>query len=561
MARIYPSNALDNWRLIRRQLPLGKQAEYETLEKLRDELPDSIVVYFGTTWSIRYGDRIHARETDFIVVNREGRCILVEQKMGALQETPKGLCKNYGSGSKDIPKQIHDSRDGLRDQFRKQHGNGKGINVDYLLYCPGHEVKYLNATGIDRQNIIDKRNKKTLFSVLKKRLKCEARKPTKHGQKVHRFLRQSLSLVPDVSTSRDLAEKRFSQLLGGSLEFVAGIRISPMRMHISGVAGSGKSHIAQYLLERSLREADKRILFVCFNNPLMELVSNQCDARIDVSTFHGLIHNFCSRDDVAIDYAPGQKSGKEWQRLLEEVIENVSESDAVYDVLIIDEGQDLGREAYEFIRLFGKDDCDIYWLEDRDQELGQASSGPIDIGDFVGITLKRNYRSPLSIASVINKFFPDRFSFGNETEGLGVDFVGYRNAEDQLRRVNDAVERAVKRGFEPSQIAIVSLSGQSSATLANEKTVAGIGLRRLVPGKYEGSKQVYTDGQIVFDTIRRYKGQQAPLVILTDVDFDPSKSFQKNALYCGMTRATLKLIVLYNERNEDCSRFIKASAH
>ena len=48
-----------------------------------------------------------------------------------------------------------------------------------------------------------------------------------------------------------------------------------------------------------------------------------------------------------------------------------------------------------------------------------------------------------------------------------------------------------------------------------------------------------------FDTVRRFKGQQAPAVIL--IDADPGNyglNTYQTLLYCGMTRATVRLDVV-----------------
>jgi superfamily I DNA and RNA helicase len=78
--------------------------------------------------------------------------------------------------------------------------------------------------------------------------------------------------------------------------------------------------------------------------------------------------------------------------------------------------------------------------------------------------------------------------------------------------------------------------------------LAGIGqfgkhaVRRFT-GEYDmNHEQIYTDGDLRFETIYRFKGQQAPAVILVDMDQNLESNEQKSAvLYCAMTRATVRL--------------------
>jgi len=62
-------------------------------------------------------------------------------------------------------------------------------------------------------------------------------------------------------------------------------------------------------------------------------------------------------------------------------------------------------------------------------------------------------------------------------------------------------------------------------------------------GEYEWfGTQVVSQGQILFDTVCRFKGQQEAAVILVDVD--PCETgFQQElqVLFCGMTRTTVRL--------------------
>lgn len=71
------------------------------------------------------------------------------------------------------------------------------------------------------------------------------------------------------------------------------------------------------------------------------------------------------------------------------------------------------------------------------------------------------------------------------------------------------------------------------------------------PGDYDlFGNQLYSQGQVLFDTVRRFKGQQAAAVILTDVDPRPDRLPQEvQILFCGMTRATVRLEILCNAAN------------
>jgi superfamily I DNA and RNA helicase len=70
-------------------------------------------------------------------------------------------------------------------------------------------------------------------------------------------------------------------------------------------------------------------------------------------------------------------------------------------------------------------------------------------------------------------------------------------------------------------------------------------LRRFT-GEYDRhGNQVLSAGRLTFESVHRFKGQEAPAVILVDVDAAPDSPERllrwQRVLYCGMTRATVRL--------------------
>lgn len=104
---------------------------------------------------------------------------------------------------------------------------------------------------------------------------------------------------------------------------------------------------------------------------------------------------------------------------------------------------------------------------------------------------------------------------------------------------------------------ILSCHGVDKSVFFETDSIGGIPLRR--PTKeYRDHRQVFTPGRIGYDSIYRYKGQQAPAVILVDVDPDPEKLEQaQRTLYCGMTRATVRLDLLADEANPENRKFFE----
>lgn len=70
-----------------------------------------------------------------------------------------------------------------------------------------------------------------------------------------------------------------------------------------------------------------------------------------------------------------------------------------------------------------------------------------------------------------------------------------------------------------------------------------------------------SDGEIYFESIYRFKGQEAKAVILCDIDPDPAWRMDwEKRLYCGMTRATMCLVLLARDSNPFSKRLIEAAS-
>ena len=206
----------------------------------------------------------------------------------------------------------------------------------------------------------------------------------------------------------------------------------------------------------------------------------------------------------------------------------------------MDEGQDFKADWYDILQLFLEDDATQLWLEDPLQNL--RGTDPIPLPEFVTYRETANFRTPTSIASFIKATLDTDFEQRNTLPGLGVGLYEYDKAVELQHILNSRVHELGKVGFKPEDIAIVSCCGMQSTALAEFHQVGKYKLRRFT-GEYNAqNEQIYTDGELNFDTIYRFKGQQAPAVILVDLDERLKiDDWGKGLLYCAMTRATVRL--------------------
>jgi DNA helicase IV len=170
---------------------------------------------------------------------------------------------------------------------------------------------------------------------------------------------------------------------------------------------------------------------------------------------------------------------------------------------------------------------------------------------------RANYRSPETIARYIQRVLPYDFVPSNPLPGLGVGVATYKVPEDQSKRVAAIVTDLVRTGFRHSDIVILSMRGLARATFAHEKRVGSFTLSRPT-GEYDLlGNQLLENGQLRFDTVYRFKGQQAPAIILTDVDPNPERlDHAERLLFTAMTRATVRLELILREGNSAAERLV-----
>ncbi len=524
--------------------------ELETLSCLQKQLCDDYTIFHGVHWSREYESWTHFGEIDFVILHKNGKVLFIEQKNGVLDEENGSLVKHYGRHSKDVVNQIHRSIDKVREKFTRTFGQGERFIVDYLIYCPDYRLKAIHAAGIDVNRVVDASRKEHLTDIIQSLLDGNGGLDVNY-QKIEAFFLQTFELTPDIHAHKEKLDKSFVRQSGALVNVLVNLEMQPFRLKITGTAGSGKSLVVQHFMEKQA-EQGKRILFLCFNRLLADkrkaIWQQQTNDNSVIQTFYGFCSDFLESQGMRLDY---QRMFEEptlfWQEVLEQVMALDIENDWLFDTLVIDEGQDFCEDWYEISKLFLKDNADILWLEDPQQRLN--SGQPVTLDQFVGYHCNINYRSSEKIARFILNTLPVQFEIGNLLPGLGVDVHPYSDEKKQPKIVSNIVQDLIQQGFAQEEICIVSCKGATKSVFNQEEKIANLPLCRFT-GRYDDNgQQITTSGKLRFESIHRFKGLESPAIILVDVDFETElNSYQQNLLFCGMTRATVKLDVVFNSR-------------
>jgi hypothetical protein len=526
------------------------ELELETLAALKKELSADYTVFHGVHWSRSRRGYTMFGEIDFVVVNRSGGVLLIEQKNGALEEGKDGLTKKYRDGAAKNPgDQVRRSLEKVRDKFSNIHGSARGLEIDYLVYCPDHKLKHINAAALDRERIVDASEKDKLAKRINQILGLGKADNEAWLERVEGFFRQTFEIVPDIHAFISAQEKSFTRLSGGLSDVLGNIEMAPLRLRVQGTAGCGKSQVARYFYEAAIADG-QRPLLVCYTRPLKERLGALLDGGGKVQTWNGICNEFLSKKGHKLDYEQMNKDPDFWRKTADLVIGEDVPDNWKFDLLIVDEGQDFEQDWLDILALFQKDERNVVWLEDADQNV--FNKKPVRLDGFVGYRSRENYRSPESIARFISKNLPFQFECANLLPGMGVGMLRYKNPEEQADLVGKAVSNLLTRGFSHDDIAVLTCRGVGSSTFSNLDKVGPHTLARFTGTYDKDGNQIWTKGKLRFESVYRFKGQQAPAIVLVDVD--PSKEEvrlerDQRVLFCGMTRATVRLELVMKEDN------------
>lgn len=343
------------------------------------------------------------------------------------------------------------------------------------------------------------------------------------------------------------------------------------RVVFKGPAGTGKTFIAMEAAKRAIEEG-RTVLFVCFNNLLGEWLHNQTAGYSDdpevlqCRTFHSLLI------DIAGEKPPVGAGSEYWKRDLParaiDRLLDVENSWAAFDMLIVDEAQDLLEEDYLDVfdlllkgglaggkwALFGDFERQaIYVSEGGEGAVRAIETLANRAPHHAKYPLRINCRNAEPIAETLAitcGLDPGYKRVLHDIEGSEVDPLFYSSAEGQEKQLAFAIED-LKQAFNEGEIMVLSMRN-------NEHSCAGKISAETFGIKLAPIREVRDIHTVPFSSIHAFKGLEAPAVIITDIDnLEDEKA--RALLYVGMSRARIRLFLLMNEKcRSNYSRILDA---
>ena len=362
--------------------------------------------------------------------------------------------------------------------------------------------------------------------------------------KVHAFLRNLIQLDTDVSALMGHARELVTRLSGGLAHWARRLDFEPFRLRVTGTAGSGKTQLA--LAEyRATLEAGRRPLYVCFNRPLADHFSRIAPAGGLACTYHQL----CDQRLRHAGETPDFTAPDAFEHLQKRAAELPVSAAFLFDTVIVDEGQDISPKWRDFIFRHARADARLLWLEDPLQNL--YGRPPTPLPGWVTLRAQSNYRSPRPILEFLRQLLPGDLDIeaASPIAADDIEFLDYTDTPGLFARVKEAIRLCYSAGFRKHDVAIVSYHGREQSRLLALDRLGQTSLRHFT-GDYDLFGQpVYSQGDLLVESVYRFKGQAALAIILAEIDFDVLDDQAVRKLFVGATRSSLKLILVLHEKS------------
>ncbi len=562
MAKLYPSYEL--FELESKITDATERFVYKTLMNL----PDSYEVIHS---SIFYPEHRDEGETDFIILHPNLGMMLIEIKGGEIEYRNKQWYRAGEKLRRDPITQVKEAMYFYRDKYSKVEQVKFNMPYTYCICFP-HTRRILGDLPIKKERIFLQEN---LFDI-EKTIKAAfaASKEIDTSTNFNNIIKVLKDKVFCVSGAKfiqenlgEWIEKYYEHaeiIFTEEQERILSIQAEEKRILTFGPAGSGKTIVAIEKAKRLISK-NKKVLFACFNMPLGEYIKYSLNTEKSPSTIAGHYHDIARRilaGETTLSSIP-HPNYKEFEclsnpdlyynetvpELLLQYSETILSNNEKYDALIIDEGQDFSDLWLLSLKALLKEgeDNEVYVFADEIQSIRKTESS-IQVkklykdvfGDIFATRLSDNLRNTEKIHELLEMLNPIGYKGKAKISGgKKIEFIKCSKLTDQRKGLENIITELLREGIKPEQIVILSPYSMSRSSLAGRKKIAGYNII---------SDHALQDSAIRYQTIQRFKGLEADVVLMIDIQYN-NPYLSTPLLYVGCSRAKYLLYIFHNYKS------------
>ena len=518
-------------------------------------------------------------EIDFVVIVPTEGIVCLEVKGGRVscQAGVWQTMNRHGNSAVLKKSPFLQARDGmfaLRNSLIRHFGGGVaesrcpiGCAVVFPdVTCPPLTPEFERSDVIDFDDLRNPISRSIVRVVLRRLREFQPREgdrlPTAlEANAIRRFLRPDFDMVVATCVSIGRTEARLLRLTEEQYARLDELEANPRCLY-EGAAGTGKTLLALEHARRAERSGAK-VLLVCFNRLLGEWLHQQTeDIDVTAGTWHAIARQLILTSSIAAEFVEQEREaleggnvgslfGELYPLYGEAALEEIG---APFDVLVMDEAQDLGdRHTLDFLNLAIRGGLAAgRWAIFGDftrQALYGDTVNPVGVlsqysEHFVRAKLTLNCRNTRRIAeetTILAGFEKPPFRLGEEA-GLPVEHRYWKTPSDLVLSLTRVLESLVKQKMPVDSIMLLSPRRLENSSLAGIDRISGFPLIDVS----RGMTTVRSDA-VRFSTIHSFKGLESQIVTIVDIDAVDGEQSQ-SLLYVAMSRARSLLILMINER-------------
>ncbi len=348
---------------------------------------------------------------------------------------------------------------------------------------------------------------------------------------LNRVMAPKLDLISVTELEADHHKKIFKRMIKEQIALLNYLEEQRSAV-ISGMAGTGKTVLARHKASKHA-ENGERVLFLCYNAMLRDfLQTNYNQENIDFMNIDSFGVRLCGDSFSATTLA---------DRLHKYSLDQ----DFPYQHIIIDEGQDFDPKKYgkvfEILKeLVCDEDIDgsFYLFYDKNQMVQSKTLPKYILDADCKLTLYRNCRNTENIAitssRLLNSDKPPKLIEGFEV-GDNPDMLFVSDKDDCRMALDFILEECENKGFIDVQILTCNTENSS-----------------IIKPLIDDGTYKFKSRRIPFTTCRKFKGLEADIIVLVDIDKNTFSEDPDYIYYVGASRARHRLYMLNSMTQDEC---------
>ncbi len=217
--------------------------------------------------------------------------------------------------------------------------------------------------------------------------------------------------------------------------------------------------------------------------------------------------------------------------------------------MIVDEGQDFSEEWRDLAFRHATPAARLLWLEDPMQNL--YARPPVPLPGWVGLRSFANFRCPRAVVRMLQAVLPVDMPIeaASPIDASEVEILTYSDDASLLQALKEGIRLCYSESFRKEDVAVVTYSGRNNSRLLAYDRIGPHTMRRFT-GEYDLlGAPVFSEGDVLIESVYRFKGQSAPAVVFAEIDFDTLDDKAVRKFFVGATRAMMKLVLVISERS------------